>query len=217
MSFCKNRNSNFPHKNWLSLLNVHEKQRKKASCPTYSNLYAYAANNPVHYIDPDGKFEVESPYQKNKDDPYDSRGYQVRPSCWNLWFTTYCRILPDLIAKKPLSSTTDNKSRNANIPFDRGYFVMSQRNHHSDGSFEYKYAGDYYPVGSVLISEDIRGPIADQKTFEIYTKLFGGIISDNILLTPKGQSYSQVRNRIGFIFGLVAYAISRKYNYCVFY
>ncbi len=55
MNSCTNKKYNFPHKNWLSLLNVHEKQRKKTSRPTYSNLYAYAANNPVCYLDPDGK------------------------------------------------------------------------------------------------------------------------------------------------------------------
>ena len=55
MNSCTNKKYNFPHKNWLSLLNVHEKQWKKASRPTYSNLYAYAGNNPVRYIDPNGK------------------------------------------------------------------------------------------------------------------------------------------------------------------
>ena len=41
--------------NWLSYSKNCEIQHKKAFNPTYGNLFAYAANNPVHYIDPDGR------------------------------------------------------------------------------------------------------------------------------------------------------------------
>ena len=74
MNSCTNKKYNFPHKNWLSLLNVHEKQRKKTSRPTYSNLYAYAANNPVRYLDPDGRvFEWER--NNNGDEFHFETGY----------------------------------------------------------------------------------------------------------------------------------------------
>ena len=44
-------------KNWLIYEKSREIARKKAFSPTNSNLYAYAANNPVHYIDPDGRIQ----------------------------------------------------------------------------------------------------------------------------------------------------------------
>ena len=41
-------------KSWPCLVNSVEFSQKKVLCPANGNLYAYGANNPVHYIDPDG-------------------------------------------------------------------------------------------------------------------------------------------------------------------
>ncbi len=43
-------------KNWVTTLNSLEMQLKKQVRPQNSNLYAYAANNPVKYTDPDGNY-----------------------------------------------------------------------------------------------------------------------------------------------------------------
>lgn len=43
-------------KSWISLLNSAEICKKNAVTQVNFHLYHYAANNPVHYIDPDEGF-----------------------------------------------------------------------------------------------------------------------------------------------------------------
>ncbi len=50
-----NKNLKSYAKNWLLPVKYAEMQLKNAVRNQYTNLYAYAANNPIHYTDPDGR------------------------------------------------------------------------------------------------------------------------------------------------------------------
>ena len=50
--YLKNPNSS-PFKNWISVGKYLEIQRK--NMPYYGRLFHYAGNNPVRYVDPDGR------------------------------------------------------------------------------------------------------------------------------------------------------------------
>ncbi len=158
------------------------------------HLYHYAGNNPVKYLDPDGRFQVESPYQKSKSDPKNERGYRISPTNWNIFGNLFGKQVPALL---PANVTKSNRSRaESNIPNDRGNFSLDR----------------FYSVSSQFLSgiQDTTEllPLVDLKTMEIYKNLFGGMITENgELIAPKDQSYGQVRNRIDLIFGLLAYGV----------
>ena len=54
MTNCRLKKIETFSKNWVNTLNSLKIQQKNCFSPQNGNLYAYAANNPVKYTDPDG-------------------------------------------------------------------------------------------------------------------------------------------------------------------
>ena len=78
MKRCPQKKNRFPQKNWISLLNSAGIHLKTASVPAYNNLYHYAGNNPVRYIDPDGR-ETGDDYDIIEDT---AKGFKLAYDVW---------------------------------------------------------------------------------------------------------------------------------------
>jgi hypothetical protein len=132
---------------------------------------------------------------KNKSDPSNNRGYRISFSNYSLSDVDFFKKLI------PLPNSKSDKSRDeGGIENDKGNYSL--------------FNGGFLNNNDVLLlrNPEKRGPIADEKAMEIYAECFGGKINDGILEAPKEQNYKQVRNRIGFIYGLVADQISRGWK-----
>jgi hypothetical protein len=178
---ARQRNGNLPGQGGVfNLVNLH--------------VYHYAGNNPVKYVDPDGRFQTESPLQKKNSDTNNERGYQVSVSNHSnaTWFVDLITGWTSVLSKSELSRSESG------IKNDDGNFSLS---------------GGLADIEIFLLrNPENKGAIADKKAMEVYAAAFGGEIKDGILTAPKDHTYSQVRNRMGVIWGLVAYTIGHGGN-----
>jgi hypothetical protein len=152
----------------------------------YVNLHAYhyAGNNPVKLTDPDGKIFVESPEMKKNKDPNNERGYKI-----NVSFYASAKIFVQLLP------AVDRSRSESGIQGDKGEMSLVEN----------------FPSADVWLlgNPERRGPVVDRLAMEIYIAGFGGEMNENGMIAPSGQSYKQVRNRIGAIWGLVAYLTNK--------
>lgn len=142
----------------------------------------------MRYVDPDGRFQIESPADKSKNDPNNNRGFRIIETNWSIGNYLFTKQLPQLFGFK----SNADKSRDSGVEGDRGAYAPN---------------GNHNVAPWLLGVQEKNGPKADKKTFEIYQKLFGGTLNDDSLITPINQSYKTVKSRLNLIFGITAYII----------
>ena len=183
-----NKKINHRIKNWLAPVKYAEMQSKNAVRNQYTNLYAYAANNPVHYIDPDGKVLINNVYKDLPSAKKYEQTHQLKEIAFSIKTLT-----PDGSARLPMSNTSIVLENGLNNTLLRAYQYKKINNYNVDVSATAtKTENDNYKIdikvtishydfnGKLIIDEHKTGTIAYADLTEL-----GGIGPDSSVKQDK--------------------------------